>query len=106
MQNAEAITKLAQELELQSSDENAELMRQRIIEKVRVLILHDMSKLTALLYRVDVDENKLRSVLEQNKDLDTAPIITDLLLERQALKIKSRREYTRRDQNIDESEKW
>jgi hypothetical protein len=53
-----------------------------------------------------VNENKLRKVLETQPGEYAARLITDLVIERQLEKIKSRRENTRRDQNINEDEKW
>jgi len=81
-------------------------MRLKIIDAIQDLIINDMQKLISLLYRIDVDEKKLRSVLEHNTDSDSAPIIADLVIERQASKIKSRRENFRRDKNIDDNDKW
>ncbi len=108
MKNEEAIDLLARELELSSKTESAEKLREEAIEKVRYLILHDMPRLTSILYRVDVDENKLRSVLELSRDSDTAPIITDLILERQAQKLASRRANSGKkdDNDIPGIDKW
>jgi hypothetical protein len=48
----------------------------------------------------------LKSLLKNHPDLDAGVIIADLIIERQLQKIKSRREFPTRDNNIDDSEKW
>jgi len=71
-----------------------------------VLINKDFDRLLQLLYRVDVSEQKLRKMLSDFPAADAAGIISNLLLERQLQKIKSRREHAQRDENIPEDEKW
>jgi len=75
-------------------------------EAVTDLINNDFDSLLQLLYRVDVSEQKLRKMLNDFPAADAAGIISNLLLERQLQKIKSRRENTQRDENIPEDEKW
>ena len=73
---------------------------------INELILKDFNRLISILYRLDISEGKLKSLLQQHKDTDAADIIRDLIIERQLQKIKSRREYKERDNPIDENEKW
>lgn len=75
-------------------------------QAVSHLIDKDFDALLQLLYRVDVSEEKLRRLLQDFPAADAAGIITNLLLERQLQKIKSRREHAQRDQNIPEDERW
>jgi hypothetical protein len=44
--------------------------------------------------------------LQQHPAQDAATIIADLIIERQLQKIKSRRQFSRRDDNISEEDKW
>jgi hypothetical protein len=53
-----------------------------------------------------VNETRLKSLLQANKEQDAGIIIADLMIERQLQKIKSRRQSTQRDNDIDENEKW
>lgn len=62
-------------------------------EKVNAMIQHDFQMLLQLLYRIDVDEEKLRRQLEQNKNEDAGRIIARLIIERQSQKIESRRQF-------------
>lgn len=77
------------ELEL-NTDANA---REQLKERINYLILHDFNKLVAILYRMDVDEEKLKYNLKTKFDSDAAEIICTLMLERQALKLKIREEF-------------
>jgi hypothetical protein len=69
------------------------------------LLLNDFNGLIYLLYRVDVNEKKLKTILAENKDCDAAIVITDLLIERMQQKEESRKN-TRSDKEISEEEKW
>ncbi len=84
-----------------SFDELPEKLKQQI----NYLIQHDFEKLVTLLYRIDVSEKKLKELLTQNADKDSAGIIAKLILERQLQKIKTRNQFKRED-NISEEEKW
>jgi len=85
-----------------SMDEIKEILMLHIAH----LIDHDFEKLVFILYRVDVNETKMRALLEQQQGKDAAGLIADLIIERQLQKIKTRQEFTNRDKNIDEDEKW
>jgi hypothetical protein len=52
------------------------------------LIVHDFNKLISILYRIDVDEEKLKRVLKENKDKDAGIVIAELIIERQSQKRK------------------
>ncbi|HSR38537.1 MAG TPA: hypothetical protein VLL95_06445 [Phnomibacter sp.] len=73
---------------------------------VNDLINHDFDALLQLLYRVDVSESKLRTMLQKLPGNDAAEIITNLLVERHLQKIKSRRENQQRDESISDEERW
>jgi hypothetical protein len=73
---------------------------------VNELINHDFDALLQLLYRVDVSESKLRTMLQQLPGSDAAEIIANLLVERHLQKIKSRRENQQRDESISDDERW
>lgn len=75
-----------------------------LAERVNRMIQQDFEGLVQLLYRVDVSETKLRSLLESNAGEDAARVIARLILERQWQKIETRRRY-RRDVEGEE-ERW
>jgi len=80
--------------------------RQQLIAEINHLIQFDFNRLISSLYRLDVSEIRLKTLLQQNPAGDAAVIITDLIIERQLQKIKSRRQFSRRDDNISEEDKW
>lgn len=82
-----------------------DLLKERISSHINFLIQSDFQKLVSILYRVDVSESKLRHLLKERQGLDAANIITDLIIERQLQKIRSRHEH-RNDEIISDDEKW
>ena len=82
-----------------------EVLRERLSSHINFLIRTDFQKLVSILYRVDVNESKLKQLLKENPDADAAIIISDLIIERQLQKIRSRQEH-RPDENINDDEKW
>ena len=82
-----------------------ELLKERLSSHINFLIQSDFQKLASILYRVDVSESKLKNLLKENQGFHAASIITDLIIERELQKIRSRQEY-RNDENISEDEKW
>jgi len=72
---------------------------------VNDLIVNDFNQLVLFLYRVDVNENKLKKLLHDNPGMDAAVLITELLIERQIEKIKTRSSFKKQD-DIPENEKW
>jgi hypothetical protein len=76
-----------------------------MIEAVRLLLLHDFTKLVTLLYRVDVSEKKLKALLAQHPDADAAVIITDSLIARQKEKLRTRQAFKPGDADSNE-ERW
>jgi DNA-directed RNA polymerase specialized sigma54-like protein len=77
-----------------------------LTEHINNLLNSDFEKLVSLLYRLDISEKKIRECLAVNAGQDAAPLIAQLIIERQEQKIKSRQQYTRRDQSIDEEDAW
>ncbi len=70
------------------------------------LIIHDFERLVSLLYRIDIDEKKLKSLLSFHPDINSGDTIAAMIIERQLQKIKSR-QASRRDENrMSEEEKW
>lgn len=57
------------------------------------LIKDDFQRLISILYKIDVDENKLKTILREQKGQDTSDIIAKLVIERQLKKIETRRKY-------------
>ncbi len=67
--------------------------RDRLIDLLNELINKDFEALIQLLYRVDVNEKKIRAYLSEKNHEDAAAVLADLIIERQLQKIESRKNY-------------
>lgn len=72
---------------------------------INELVTHDFEYLLSLLYRIDVDENKIRTLLDYKKEDNAGELIAGLIVERLEQKIKSREQF-KPPTNIPEEEKW
>ncbi len=95
------LAKIAPGMPSTSMDEG----RQKLVELVNHLLVHDFNKLVWVLYRVDVSEPKLKRLLQEHPKTDAAELITDLLIERQLEKARSRERY-KGNADIPEEDKW
>jgi hypothetical protein len=84
--------------------EKAEL-RIDVIQHINHLLVYDFNKVIQILYRVDVNEQKLKELLQSNAQTDAAIIIADLLIERQEEKLKTKETF-RSNTDIAEEDKW
>jgi hypothetical protein len=80
-------------------------LREQLVFFVNHLILHDFNRLTQILYTVDVSEQKLKTILQEKPQTDSAELIADLLIERQEQKIASKNSF-KSNNNISEDELW
>ena len=70
------------------------------------LIQTDFQQLITILYRIDVSEPKLKLLLQQHPTEDAGRIIAELIIERQLQKIKTRQQFSKRDDSFNEEELW
>jgi len=106
-ENDELIKELNSDLPVHIPAESSTAqIKEVLIASIQELIRKDFNQLLNILYRLDVSENRLRQMLKENEQEDAATIVAALIIERQLEKIKSRREYSRRDDTINENEKW
>ncbi len=77
-----------------------------LIEKINFLIVNDFNKLIFILYRADINEQKLNRLLAENKKEDAGKIIAGLFIQRQLEKIKSREENIANSNNDSQEERW
>jgi hypothetical protein len=80
-------------------------LREQLMFYINDLLLHDFKKLVQILYRIDVSEQKLKTLLQQNPQTDASEIIVDLLIQRQEEKIKSKDSH-KSNRDISEEDKW
>ena len=71
------------------------LLRARLVEAFAYLLDNDISKMMNILYRTDVNEEKLKKLLISNSELPSAKVIADAYLTRQKEKIETRKKYSR-----------
>src|SRR5690242_5215970 len=107
----ETTKELIQELnQIRSWDLAERLTREEVesvlAEKLNGLIRDDFNGLVQLLYRIDVEEPRLRYLLQQHKGEDAGRIIARLIIDRLLKKIETRRQYSADKKDIPEDEKW
>jgi hypothetical protein len=78
------------DLEEQASEE---ALRDLMIDAFAYLLENDFQKLLQILYRADVDQYKLKALLE-NSTTNSAQVIADAYLERQKAKIETWKKYS------------
>ncbi len=71
----------------------AEETRKKLIFLINELINTDFPALVQLLYRVDIDEKKLKHLLKEQEKIDAASIIADLMIKRQLQKISAKAQF-------------
>lgn len=77
-----------------------------LTDKINFLIVNDFNKLIYILYRADINEQKLNRLLAKNKNEDSGKIIAALFIQRQLEKIKSREENIANSNNDSQEERW
>lgn len=80
-------------------------IRDQLILFINDLINKDFNALVQLLYRIDIDEKKLKEYLKQNKNEHSALIITELIIDRQLQKIAFKKGDNKK-QKIDPEDSW
>lgn len=99
------ILSLLQSLQFSMPQPERTELERKLAQHINYLINHDFGRLVQLLYTVDVDEQKLKSILLQQPEQDAAQIITELMLRRQEEKAQSRWQFN----NLpvaDDDERW
>ena len=71
---------------------------------IRFLLDHDFERLVQLLYTIDIDEQKLKKLLQQQPGQDGAAIICMMIVERQLQKQETRRQF--RSDVAEDAEGW
>jgi hypothetical protein len=64
-----------------------------LAEKLNALILSDFNALIGILYRIDIDEVRLKELLKTGVGEDAGKIMARLIIERQWQKIQTRKNY-------------
>lgn len=81
--NKQIDTDFAEEISMQA-------LQEKLTWIINDLIQNNFQRLLAILYKVDVDETKLKRILKENTGNDAAKIIAQLIIERELQKIETR----------------
>jgi len=80
-------------LSKQTDIEFSEFLKAKVSAYINDLIRNDFQKLLRILYKIDVDEEKLKKILKEDTERDAGEIIADLILEREKQKIETRKQF-------------
>jgi hypothetical protein len=69
-------------------------IRAWLVYQVDYLLTHNTERLQWVLYRIDIDELKLKKILLSNEEKPVAEIIADLIIARQIEKYQLRKQDT------------
>ncbi|HTQ65183.1 MAG TPA: hypothetical protein VMI12_10315 [Puia sp.] len=104
--NQQIISYLENEWSLQINKHfTIEELTDKLSEEIHFLIQHDFNKLIRLLYTVDVNESKLKSLLKEKQDEDAGKLIASLIIERQIQKMQTRKDFKSKNEESGE-ERW
>lgn len=67
-----------------------EILITALQEAIIYLLIHDLEKLWNILYRIDVNETKVKALFDKNKPEEIAPEMAELIYERLVQKAKTR----------------
>jgi hypothetical protein len=70
-------------------------LRDVLIKAFEYLVEDDFSKLVQILYRADVDQNKLKQLLENAENVSSGEVIADAYLARQKAKLDIWNKYSK-----------
>jgi hypothetical protein len=86
--------------------DNEDDFKKKLAGYINELIISDFNRLVYILYRLDINEKKIRQFLQAEPKADAGNLIAGLVIERQLQKMQLRKQYRQRDTNIAEDEKW
>ncbi len=88
------VEKITRDLLLQEFEGDLPYRKEAVIESLRqiiiYLLLHHLEKLWNILYRIDVNEQKVKALFEQNAPEKIAPEMARLIYERLEQKAQTR----------------
>lgn len=83
---------------------NIKEVKEKLIVLINELINSDFPSLVQLLYRIDVNENKLKQNLKHHEGLDSASLIAEMIIKRQLQKMATKNKFSgTKDQSGEES---
>ncbi len=107
MENAELVQLINKDFAIEIAEKRSySEIHTELAAYINDLIKNNFDKLIGYLYRIDVNEEKLKSLLQQKTNEDAGNIIATLIIERQEQKIKFRKLFSKNEGGFDEEEKW
>jgi len=107
MENAALIQLVNKELALELPEQiSMQEIQEKLSAHINRMIQSNFEQLVNLLYRIDVSEAKIKSLLEIQAGTNAGDLIATLVIERQLQKIKSREQFKTNAGNPSEEEKW
>ncbi|WP_443939533.1 hypothetical protein [Pedobacter sp. MW01-1-1] len=94
LDTAALIKIIAKDFEIENSLTENQL-RETLVDAFAYLIDVDFPKLIQILYKADVDQYKLKELLENTDGQSSAEVIVDAYLQRQAAKIETWKKYSK-----------
>jgi uncharacterized protein YwgA len=105
--NQDIIPLLNKEMSLQLPGQiTMEELEQELTNHINHLINTDFEKLIFYLYRIDVNETKMKKLLQQEEGVNAGQLIARLIIDRQLQKIKSRAENRTDAVDNEDAERW
>lgn len=105
--NQDIIPLLNKEMSLQLPGQiTMEELEQELTNHINHLINTDFEKLIFYLYRIDVNETKMKKLLQQEDGVNAGQLIARLIIDRQLQKIKSRAENRTDAVDNEDAERW
>ena len=101
----ETVEALLQDFNAPLASSAKEELYLRLQDAIRDLLFHDFNRLVQLLYQVDIEERKLKTLLQSRPEADAAVLISDLLVERLEEKRKIRESMPPK-KDIPEEDQW
>ena len=84
---------IGKDFELEAEMDEGQI-REKMIHAFGWLMDNDISRMMNILYRADVDEERLKSLLLGRSQLPSAEVIADEYISRQKQKVETRKKYS------------
>ncbi|HLX92886.1 MAG TPA: hypothetical protein VKR32_14470 [Puia sp.] len=74
--------------------------------RINTLIDGGFERLVQILYRIDVDEKKVKKILQDNPGEDAGSLIASLIIQRQREKIRTQSLFNQGEKHNSDEERW
>jgi len=100
-----SIEQVMKEMDTNAKSKTIEEFRIQLVKAVEQLLHNDFPRLIQILYRLDVEEEKLKTELKKHQTGHTADLIADMIIKRQLEKQEMRKRFGG-SEHISEEDKW